>query len=150
MKTELFDKWIADLRSGKHSQARGALYDSSIADEDENDLFDENDEPLSGWCCLGRLSEVMEHPRWCSRGEAQWDEETLEKLPTDIAAELFPVGDFQSVLACLNDGNRISIHTVMSLPEHVQAELPYDADEPWSFVKIADFLELHREWITSV
>ena len=118
MTPELKAAWLADLRSGKHPQAKGGL-----RTED-------------GFCCLGRLCDAAgaTWTRVARRGFSfYYCEYGTDSLATEeILNELGISEEIMNVAMTMNDG--ISLH-------HYNIELPGFERRVHSFEEIADWLE---------
>lgn len=85
---ELFEKWLAALRSGEYEQGEAYLR--------PNERF---------YCCLGVLCDVTDREAWTftEYGDYYWGEETSESTPPAWLSAELGIEEYVTLLTYLND-----------------------------------------------
>lgn len=127
MKRQLFNDWIAALRSGKYHQAHGTLRDNN-----------------GGYCCLGVLCNVagLEEIEHYGDDDEVIDVEFVYQTTdtVSIGTECLPTA-FAMDLGIEEAGNQIGVDPNSSKDEGRKLALAYMNDHGKTFAEIADILE---------
>lgn len=97
MDAELKRKWIEDLRSSKHNQAKGVLRAS------------ESPTRKGGFCCLGRLCDLIDPTGWVLHAEIENKYNHPLRMPGSDYVAPSACGltlDQQKPYAIMNDGGK--------------------------------------------
>ena len=124
MKTEIKQKWLNALRSGKYTQGNGALRKQVEADDGSygGDQF----------CCLGVLCDIVEPKKWKKLPDGWGEREWSNGNTTEPAA--YPRNSLMKELGLNKPVSRSSEDTIAQ-------KLAFMNDEGKTFEQIANWIE---------